>query len=536
MSIFSIGVTGLGAAQTALQSTSSNISNVHTPGYNREVVKFGENLTGGVRINDVERQFSLFVSSRLNASEGSMSALETYKNQVSQIDNLLSDQDAGLAPMLQKFFGSLTDVSGNPSDPAARQGVIGTASTLAAQFRSFDNYLNDIQRSVNGQIRDEVTQINNLADQIAMLNNEISRSSANQTGAPNGLLNQRDHAVAELNKIVDAQVVVQRNGSYNVTVGTGQPLVAGTQSYGLEAMQSSSDPMRMVVGYRDGTGNVQEYSESSFRGGRLGGLMQFRNESLDRVQNQLGQLATAMAAAFNEQHAQGVDLNGEAGKDFFSVHSPETFVNTFNTGNATLSASIVDGTEVAASGYDVTFDGTDYQVRRRDDGREIDANFDAGPPNTLNFGGMTVEIAGTAEEGDRFRIEPVKRAAGNFELLLSETSEIAAAASNLSGDNTNALAMMELQTASVVGGTASFNQAYSGIISDAGNRISVVNANLSAQQGLTEQLRMLQQSESGVNLDEEATNLIKYQQYYQANAKVIETGATVLDTILGLRA
>ena len=63
----------------------------------------------------------------------------------------------------------------------------------------------------------------------------------------------------------------------------------------------------------------------------------------------------------------------------------------------------------------------------------------------------------------------------------------------------------------------------------------MVQANLAAQQGLTEQLTALQQSESGVNLDEEAANLIRYQQYYQANAKVIETGSTILDTILQLR-
>jgi len=535
MSIFSIGVTGLGAAQTALQSTSSNISNVHTPGYNREIVKFGENATGGVRINDVERQFNSFVASRLNSAQGSMTALQTYQSQVSQIDNLLSDQDAGLAPMIQKFFSALTDVSANPSDPAARQGALGTASTLAAQFRSFDSYMNEIQRSVNGQIRDEVTQINTFSEQIATLNEEISKASSGKGGVPNGLLNQRDHAVAELSKLVNVQVTVQSNGSYNVTVGTGQPLVSGTQNYSMEAIPSSSDPTRTVVGYRDGAGNIQEYSETSFRGGSLGGLMQFRSESLDRVQNQLGQLATAMAMAFNEQHQQGVDLNGEQGQDFFSVHSPATYVNTNNEGDATLAATFSEATEVAASGYDVLFDGTDYQVRRREDGREIAGNFDPGT-NTLSFGGMEIAVNGTPEEGDRFRIEPVQRAAGNFELLLSETSEIAAASSNFSGDNTNALAMMDLQSQSVVNGNASFNQAYAGIISEAGNRISVVNANLSAQQGLTQQLKALQQSESGVNLDEEATNLIKYQQYYQANAKVIEAGASVLDTILGIRA
>ena len=73
------------------------------------------------------------------------------------------------------------------------------------------------------------------------------------------------------------------------------------------------------------------------------------------------------------------------------------------------------------------------------------------------------------------------------------------------------------------------------IVSDVGNRTNIVQVNLDARQGLTDQLNAVQQSESGVNLDEEAANLIRFQQYYQANARVIDTASTIFDTILGLR-
>ncbi|MEC9481836.1 MAG: flagellar basal body rod C-terminal domain-containing protein, partial [Halomonas sp.] len=98
-----------------------------------------------------------------------------------------------------------------------------------------------------------------------------------------------------------------------------------------------------------------------------------------------------------------------------------------------------------------------------------------------------------------------------------------------------ALALQDLQNVDLVGGKASLSEAYASLVSDVGNRTTVVKVNLTAQEGLTEQLTAVQQSESGVNLDEEAANLIRFQQYYQANAKVIEIGSTMLDTILGLR-
>ncbi|NLC20728.1 MAG: flagellar hook-associated protein FlgK, partial [Halomonadaceae bacterium] len=104
-----------------------------------------------------------------------------------------------------------------------------------------------------------------------------------------------------------------------------------------------------------------------------------------------------------------------------------------------------------------------------------------------------------------------------------------------SGDNRNALALQNLQSEALVGGRASFSQAYAGMISDVGNQTNIVQVNLDARQGLTDQLKAVQQSESGVNLDEEAANLIRYQQFYMANARVIDTASSLFDTILGLR-
>ena len=658
MSIFSIGLSGLNAAQNALNTTSNNISNVYTPSYNRELTQLGEGrVGGGVRVNDIERQFNTYVANQLNSAKTQSSALETYNNQISQIDNLLADREAGLAPLMQTFFSSLEDLASSPSDPAARQGVLGTANTLSAQFRSFDGYLQDMQTNINNQIKDEVVQINNTVEQIAGLNKEIALARARTGEAPNSLLNQRDFLVSELNERMDLRLNVQDGKTYNISLPNGQPLVSGTRSFKLEAVQADYDPQRTIVGYRDGSGNTIQLDEATITGGSVGGLMTFRAETLDKTQNQIGQLAASFAFAYNAQHQQGVDLDGNQGESFFAVRAPSGYGYEGNSDPDSLTSVAFDpatSQNLRATDYTVAFEGDGAGnvkpiVSRNDNGSVLDGaagesdyvdDTDWDPATgtgTLTFGGVTLTFNVAVDEGDRFEIQPLRRAAAGMDTLISDLDKIAAGSFGIeqagdlavedvrvagenafsntapqlevtldgsrqmtvdgytgtvfvngeernldaggtildasdaapavfeggeevtidgvaftltdvtpgsatfqqgisaSGDNRNALALQNLQSENVVGGSASVSGAYGSIVSDVGNRTNVVKVNLDARQGLTDQLRAVQQSESGVSLDEEAANLIRYQQFYQANARVIDTAGTIMDTILNLR-
>src|SRR5690554_473137 len=642
--IFSVGLSGLNAAQNALNTTSNNISNVYTPGYNRELTILGQSRAdAGVQVNDIQRQFNQYVASQLNASTSASSALRTYGNQISQIDNLLADREAGLAPLMQNFFSSLEDLASAPSDPAARQGVLGTANTLTAQFRAFDGYLQDMQEGINGQIRDEVTQINNTTEQLATLNREIALARARSGEAPNTLLNQRDQLVHELSERMDIRLNIQDGKSYNISLPNGQPLVSGTNHYRLEAMDSPNDPQRTVLGYRDSSGNTVALAEDTIKGGTLGGLMTFRSESLDKTQNQIGQLAVSLAVGFNEQHRLGQDLDGEQGGDFFSIGQPQAYSYPRNNSAAEVTSASFDTANIdqlRATDYTVRFTDSGPQVIRKDNGQALPADEVNWAGNELSFGGITLTFDDAPTAGDRFEVQPVRRAGANFEAQIADLDKIAAgsfvsadsdmisaqvradagALSGLgaaeryaitlgssgelsfgtatgqaipasvlvdgeertvnadgtisggplsagatltvdgvsfnvklpsatqgeftldlgvvasgTGDNRNALALQNLQSEALVGGRASFSQTYAGMISDVGNQTNIVQVNLDARQGLTDQLRAVQQSESGVNLDEEAANLIRYQQFYMANARVIDTASSLFDIILGLR-
>ena len=646
MSMFSIGLSGLNAAQNALNTTSNNISNVYTPGFNREVTVLSESLNNaGVRVADIERQFNTFVAAQLNNAKSQSAALQTYSSQITQIDNLLADREAGLAPLMQNFFSALEDLASAPSDPAARQGVLGSANTLTAQFRSFDDYLQDLQAGVNGQIKDEITQINNTTAQVANVNREIALSRAQLGDAPNSLLNQRDQLISELNEKMNLRLNIQDGSTYNLTLPNGQPLVTGDKAFKLEATTSASDPQRIVIGYREGirgNGNVVKLDEGLITGGSLGGVMSFRSESLDKTQNQIGHLAASFALAFNEQHQKGVDLEGDQGQAFFSIGEPNAYFHTSNKGAATVSATFDDDKTSALRATDYTVRVVNvatstFEVIRKDNGQALDSSEVTFSGNVLSFGGIELgfdDIA-LAQNGDRFEVQPVRRAAGGMEAVVSDLDKIAAGslveqsgslavshvrfqnalentadsleielnatqqlslsgysggvfvngeprvldasgviqdasgtapatfsnddkvtidgvsfvltdvstegtlvlkeANAASGDNRNALALQDLQTQHIVGGAATLSGAYGALVSDVGNRTNIVQVNLDARQGLTDQLRAVQQSESGVNLDEEAANLIRFQQFYQANARVIDTASTIFDTILGLR-
>lgn len=537
MKIFSIGVSGLSSAQTALLATSNNISNVYTPGYHREIPVLEQQRVGGVGVGAIQRQFNQFVAAQLNSATSNLSGLDAYHAQVAQIDNLLGSSNTGLAPLLQSFFSSLQDVVASPADPAARMGVIGTANALTAQFRAVDGYLHSMQHSINGQIGNEITGINDTLAQIARLNNEITLAVANRGEAPNALLNQRDAMVNKLAESMDVRVSYLDGVNYSIAMADGKPLVVGGRHFEIEAVMAADDPTRVTVGYDGPAGTPMELGETVFAGGRLGGLMAFRRETLDSVQNGIGLLAASLAHAFNGQHGGGTDLYGNAGGDLFALGAPRLFANDNNSGGAQFSA-VFDGT-AALSGADYDIRVSDaatgaFVVTRRDTGASFDVALDGA--NQLAFDGLVLTLDDPAQlvDGDSYLLQPTRNVTQDFANLIRDPGLIAAGQSASSGDNRNALALLDLQNSKVVGGRASLNQAYAGLVSDVGIRTNIAELNLQAQRGFTEQIRVVQQSESGVNLDEEAANLIRYQQYYQANAKIIEVASTLFDTILGV--
>ncbi|MDE7798590.1 flagellar hook-associated protein FlgK [Enterobacter hormaechei] len=544
-SLINSAMSGLSAAQSALNTVSNNISSYNVAGYTRQTTILGASnstLTGGgwvgngVYVSGVQREYDAFITNQLRAAQNQSSGLTTRYQQMSKIDDVLSDTTNSLSANLQDFFKSLQTLVSNAEDPAARQTVLGKADGLVNQFKTNDQYLRDQDAQVNTAISTSVDQINNYAKQIANLNDQISRLTGVGAGAsPNELLDQRDQLVSELNKIVGVDVTVQDSGTYNISIANGYTLVQGSNASQLAAVKSSADPARTTIAYVDTAAGNVEISEKQITTGSLGGLLTFRSQDLDQARNTLNQMALAFADAMNTQHQAGFDANGDAGGKLFDFGSPAVLSNGKNTGSASVTATMTDSTKVQATNYKVEYNGTDWTITRLSDNTSFTAKPDAS--GNLSFDGLNVKISGSADNKDSFIVKPVNDVIVNMDVAISDESKLAMASAKGSGesDNTNGQKLLDLQSAKLVGGNKTFNDAYAALVSTVGSTTASLKTSSETKVNVVTQLTKQQQSISGVNLGEEYGNLQRYQQYYLANAQVLQTASTLFDALINIR-
>ncbi len=630
-SIFSIGLSGLNAAQAGLSTAGHNISNVNTPGFSKQEVQFQSNLpqyTGegfigrGVSVESIRRAYDGLLQAQTWGAQSSASHLQSYADQIGRIDSLLADPSVGLSPAMSSFFAAVHDVATNPSDTASRQGMLSQAQSLSARFHQIDEQFEARRDDANTAISSVIDQVNTTTAAIADLNHRIDvlKASGDSSHPPNDLLDKRDQLVTDLSKLVQAQVVRQDDGSYNVFLGNGQPLVVKDGANRLTLLPGDNDPRKMQVGLQvKGNSVALKLGTTNMAGGQLGGMLEFLDKTLDPAQNALGRIAMALGAAFNDQNQLGQDLNGASGGAFFTTGTSQALASAVNTGNGVVSATISSFAAVTTSDYKLKYNGSNYTLTRLSDGN---ATTFASFPQTVD--GVTLSLtSGAMAQGDSYLVEPTRAGASGMSVLIRDAGQIAAAApirtsaalgnssgasvsagtvnapappnANLqqpvtitftgagtfdvsgtgtgnptglaytaggnityngwtvqvtgtpsagdvftvsantggSGDSRNALALANLQTATLLnGGNDTMQTAYSQIVSQIGNQAQQIKITSSAQDSLLSSVDGARQAVSGVNLDEEATNLLRYQQAYQAAGKVLALASTLFDSIL----
>jgi len=468
-SLFYTGLSGLNVAQGALVTTGHNTANVNTPGYRRQTANISSSggtlkpnvgfFGNGSHVDSVTRSYDRFLATQLTEAQASNEALTTYSSQIGQVDDMLANQTSGLAPLMQNFFAGVQGVANVPADSAARQQMINAAQSMTNQFRSMSQHLTDLNSGVNQQIGINADHINVYADQIASINKQIALLSGTGGGQPpNDLLDQRDQLVTDLSKLIGTKVVVQDGGQYNVFIGNGQTLVLGNVAYQLKAVTSAVDPTRTSVAVVGASGTAIEVKDSSLTGGALGGLLQFRNDTLTVAQNSIGRMAIALSDTFNAQHKLGVDLNGALGQNFFTQSSPSVLSNGMNQGNLLLDATFSNTAQLTISDYTVEVNaGGNYVLTRLSDkqvlspaGGYTNANF------PLTFDGITLSQVipvGAAQPGDSFLIQPTNSGARNLDVLVTDVAQVAAAAPIVTGN------VSSNKGSGVIGGS-SVNAAY----------------------------------------------------------------------------
>ncbi|MBL4761330.1 MAG: flagellar hook-associated protein FlgK [Gammaproteobacteria bacterium] len=454
MSLLNIGVSALTTAQTSLATVSHNISNVNTEGYNRQraeqvtqIPDFvgGRYIGSGVTVGGIERVFDAFLSNQVRTYTSQASQAGTFVQASQQIDNLLSSPEVGLNSGLEDFFNAVHEVANDPTSISARTVMLSQGELLANRFNTLDQQINNIDKQIDNSLTVSVQEINNISKAIAELNVAIVQATGSSNSSPNDLLDQRDKLINDLSEFVSVETLAESTGAVSVFVGSGQALVVGSSQIDLHAIaDTSTTPPRVAIGY----GSSMVDISAQLNGGSIGGSFQVRTDVIDTARADLNTLASAVVSSFNTVQTAGIDLDGNAGTNFF---------------------------------------------------------------------------------------DPTGTTAGTINVILTDPRDIAASSTTNSGvgNNLNALAMADLQTAkTLAAGTQTYADAYGVIVANVATRTHQADVSEQTQVGLLNQVKLQFDSKSGVNLDEEAANLIKLQQAYQAASQIITVSNTIFNALL----
>ncbi|KJS23681.1 MAG: flagellar hook protein FlgK, partial [Pseudomonas sp. BRH_c35] len=382
-----------------------------------------------------------------------------YKSQIDQLDSLLAGTTTGITPSLQKFFSALQTAAEDPANIPARQLVLAEAEGLARRFNTVYDRLSEQNSFTNKQMSAVTDQVNRLAGSIGSLNEAIAIAAANGK-QPNDLLDARDEAVRQLSGYIGVTVVPQDDSSFNVFIGSGQPLVVGSTVAKLEVVPGQGDPNRHEVQFI--SGGSRQGITSQITGGELGGLIRYREEVLDSTMNSLGRLSLAVSDQVNTQLRQGLDLKGDVGEALFGNYNEPALaklrVNAFaGNSNAQPVLNITDPSVLTTSDYLMEYDASGPKVRRLSDNQLMNVTDTTPPTGVLTITdkagvdqGFQVVLGSPAPvAGDKFSLQPTRRGAADIKATLDQADQLAFAApvraeSNLQNAGTGAIGQPDM--------------------------------------------------------------------------------------------
>jgi flagellar hook-associated protein 1 len=440
----------LAAHQYALSITQRNVANASNESYTRQDPVFVDVTESGSFSVSIQAYRNRYIDYGISRESQSLGEQRAAADALQQIDAIMNETGgAGLQEALSNFFNGFNALSAAPEDAALRQQVLAKAAALTATFHRVYGAIQQVQTAQNSAIKTTADEINAISSKIAALNQKVAIAHASSSDEEFTLRDSRQQLVEQLSGLMDISYYETESGSLTVTTRQGGLLAAENQSRALEAV---SPPNAAFYGIQlDGVDIT-----STVQSGKLGGLLKVRDVQSAGYLSNLDEIAATVISRVNEQHADGIDLDGNVGGSFFAP-----FVQAIPGSNAGAARSI--GVAIA-------------------DWRKIAAS-----------------TSGGAGDGQNAKL-----------LFAIKDEQLFSAAS---------------QTAS---------QFYSGLIYSIGSDEAAAADGIANQTNILNQLKNQRDSQSGVNLDEEAANLIKYQKAYQASAKFANVLELLSDEILQL--
>ena len=564
------GRNALLAYQNALQVVGNNVANAGNPNYARQSahlaavtgVRIGSGLEpgAGVTISALERHMDESLENRLRIAIGDVESAAARRDALTRVETFFNDlSGGGVSARLTDFFNAMSDVQNAPDDVAIRGVAISAAGALADSLRQVRRDLIGLAEDLNADIEELTGQGNRLAAEIAELNGEITRVEASGTGQANALRDRRDALLRQLSEILDVAVREQPDGSVNVYVGN-EPLIQRGASRGLTVVEEADgDFVRSSVRFADTNSQV------NVAGGRIEGLVTARDEQVLTEVEKIDRLAAALVAEINAVHSEGQGLQA-----FTSVTGTEPVDDTtaaLDSAEAGLSKPPVNGsffitvTDEAtgtpvAHRIELDLDGTDAGTSLDDLAAAINAQVNGVTASITTDNRLTLSAAAGfgftfGHDGEQVRADTSKVLAAlginTFfdgssaadiavrEYLVTEPGALAAATVNRVGDGNNAgrIAGLINEGSDYLDGTSVLDF-YNSIANGVAGNGAVAKDATEAAEAVAQALQIQREGISGVSLDEEAIDLLKFERAFQGAARYVSTVDRMMQEMLAL--
>ena len=652
--LYSIGLSGLQSSNARINTTGQNTSNVDTEGYSRQRTDTTSSPVGGVVLRDTSRLVDNFVSKQVRTDTSTHSYYDAYHSMISTSDNLLAEDSISLNTYLNKSFDALQTVNNDPTSSSLRQLAHSSLANLVQQYHVLSGVVSDQEGLVDAQLSSSLKDVNAITSKISNLNKQILRQEGLSISPANELRDQQELLAKDLSKYLDINAQFNDKGLMTIQLANGQPLVMDQKPTEVKVRPNQLEPKKidLVVSF----GDYEVALKTQGLGGSVGGLVDYRSEFSVYADRTLGQHAIALADAMNTQNKKGIDGDGLAGKNLFSLGEVKVYSsleNIHKTKDISIKVSDGEAAKITKETFELSrTDDNRFSIKRIDEkGNSTEQNiiFDPLSLTKDSEGYFKIDELGidirldnlsAIDDNDVFRFTPTEGAAAGLSLFAKngealalsaplivstgsdnlsdarisltsvmntdpETSafssdgplypsaphqiyftspssyvvrdatgvEIAsvsnvtqytklleqAGLSNEAGfdvsisskpqkgdefsigtdnigvsDNFNGLALAELQNKSLVAGEDTLMKSFSGFISYVGSKAAEIEGHADASEIVLNESLARRDRLSAVSLDEEAVNLLKYQQSYSASAQVVTAARTTFETLLGI--
>lgn len=473
---------GLMASQTALHTTGHNISNANTPGFSRQRVELKADLAfnyagvgqlgTGVKMESVIRMVNKYVSKQIRQENSTLQEFASKAEVMEQLEVIFNEpSDTSLNTDIGKMFDSWVELSKNPEMLTSKTIVVERSKTLADTFNHMMKQIDALEAETTGMIKKNVTDFNATIDKLESLNRQIFNVAV-KGNVPNDLLDQRDLLLQDLSSMVNIDAEFDQYGRVSVGIG-------GEKDNLLKAGESAN---KLIFNNQDEHGNLQQVTikidekDKDISGFISSGEIKGRLSALEDIEgrrNELDIFGKTMAEAINTVHG---DLDIED-----TTEDKDFFIYDENTKTLKVNDALINDSSLIKAGR-----------------------------NKVGTG------EGDSPEGDGSRALAISRLR-NAKINFSDPEF------NFEADE---ITLKDQPGGNTIGGY------YNNIVTSVGISKEHADNMVANQEVLLGQLDLRRESVSGVNIDEEITDLIKFQSAYSANARVISVLTEMLDTLI----